>query len=298
MKRFVFLLLFVSFSAGAQTFFPMKKGTVLEYKYYRGNGRKELRDEWKNPRWTRLTVEEVWGDSIANVVVRNETLDRLAADTTIVGVVEALEYGDVLVSDGEVVFDNVLWSFVPETFADYGHDDNYTATISAALSYPKAMNAGDSLPDMNYEATFYEQVTDSLKLVRQERNEGQGSLNAHLRQRGQNPIKRPLTYDEEQKVTTTKRRVEGPQRVETPAGVFECVKISYELVGPRERTLGHPAYISFRHGNVDVRYEDDTPPMIAKYVDYISPEVGLVKREKLNFRGKKAEESMVLESVK
>ncbi len=283
-----------------QTFFPMKKGTVLEYKHYKGNGKKELRDVWNNKRWTRLTVDELWGDSVANVTVMNETLDRLAKDTTIIGVVEGLSYGDVVVNKDEVVFDNIMWAFIPETLANWGGNENYIVELSGAATYPKVMNVGDALPDVSYKGIFYEQLTDSVKLERQRSREGEHSLESQFIQHGMQPPKRPLTYDYEQSAMITKRRVDGMTKVETPAGEFECYRITYDLVGPTDRTIGHPTRISWgwRNSPPSVSYEDDDPPVIAKYADYISPEVGLVKREKLNFRGNKAEEVMILESIK
>lgn len=300
MKRIVYLLLLATIPASAQTYFPMKKGAVLEYNYYKGKGKKELRDEWSNIRWTRLTVEELWGDSVANVVIENETLARMSADTTCVGIVDGLSYGDVVVKAGETSFDNVLWSFAPAYFARWGtEDEHYLVNPSAAAPYPRAMNVGDTLPDVRYHAIFYEQLTDEERLERQKRRDdpSENSIDSYFLRAGMTPPKRPLTYDVEQTAMITKRYVDGIESVETPAGTFECYRITYEIVGPSERLIGHPTY-HFENGIPRASYEDDEPPVIIKYVDYISPEVGLVKREKMNFRGRKAEETMVLQSVK
>ncbi len=45
MKRIIYLFLVFALPAGAQTFFPMKKGAVLEYKYVNTKG-KQLRNAW------------------------------------------------------------------------------------------------------------------------------------------------------------------------------------------------------------------------------------------------------------
>lgn len=64
MKKLLFTLVaLVATNAGAQTFFPMKQGAVLEYEYRDGKGH-PMRDKWRNGRWLRMTVEQTWGDTL------------------------------------------------------------------------------------------------------------------------------------------------------------------------------------------------------------------------------------------
>jgi hypothetical protein len=296
MKRLIYLVLLAAVPAGAQTFFPMQKGAVLEYRVQDRKG-KALRDSWKNERWMRLTVEELWGDSVANVVIENETFERLAKDTTLVGVVEGLSYGDVVVKADEVVFDNLMWTFIPTRFSDYGYDEKYTVSPVSSASLPKDMNVGDSLPNVHYRAIFYEQLTDSLKRVREEWRSGEHSIEAHFRRAGMEPPKTPLTYDYEHRATITGRRVVAMETIETPAGEFECYRVTYKMVGPTQRSIGHYNY-SIRNGIPEAVRDDEKPPVVTEYIDYISPEVGLVRRDKLNFRGNRAEETMILTTIK
>lgn len=302
MMKIIICLAAVAVVAGvdAQTFFPMKKGTVLEYKFY-DNKEKPLRDAWREERFLRLTVDKVWGDSIANVTIENETFKRLASNKTAQNMIDGISYGDVIVRAEEVVFENVLWLFMPGRLSlmsgDGKSDESFNIELHASAKLPRKLQVGDLLPDMRYEAHFREQVSDSLKAIRDQENETI-SLNKQLISMGMETIKYPSAYNLELKATVHKRKVDGMESIKTTAGEFECYRISYEIVGPKENLIGYPKMVSLNSdGRINISYEDNDPPVIIKYVDYISPEVGLVKREKLNFRGNKVDETMVLTMI-
>ncbi len=287
-------------SAGAQNFIPMKKGTTLEYKYYDANN-KPLRDEWRNERFLTFTVEDVWGDSVANVVIENQTSRWLDNNRIMKPVMDQFAYGDVRVSDNEVVLDNVLWVWnwlpemlqeAPQEIPDEMPDIKFDVTLSAASKLPKIMNKGDELPSERYSATFKEQA-DHEEIARRREDIATDRDYEGI------PLFEPR-YIWEMRVSATNRKVEGSERVKTPAGEWDCVKISYTLVGPSERALGIPIIThSFNSetGGYDTTINEPEPPLMFQYIDYISPEVGLVKREKMNFRGKKVEEMMVLTKI-
>ncbi len=95
--------------------------------------------------------------------------------------------------------------------------------------------------------------------------------------------------------------VEASERVSVPAGDFECWKITYKVVGPTGRGLGYPTRAEMIAAGVPPemlgRMFNEVVPVTTEYVDYLSPEVGLVKREKMNFRGNRVEEVMVLTTL-
>ncbi len=302
MKKIILCLavLAVVSSVNAQTFFPMKKGTVLEYRFYDDKER-PLRDPWKNDRFLRFTVDDVWGDTIANVTIDNETFQRLTLNKTAQNMIGGISYGDVIVRAEEVVFENVMWLFLPERLytssAESESELSFDIELHATATLPRKLNIGDLLPDIRYEAYFREQVSDSLKTVRDHENET-GGLNSHLISMGMDPVEYPNAYNLEHTATIHHRKVDGMESVKTSAGEFECYRISYEILGPTERAVGYPKMIRLNSdGRIDIDYGDNDPPIIIEYVDYISPEVGLVKRDKLNFRGNKVDETMVLTKI-
>ncbi len=293
MKRILYLLLLVAVPASAQSFFPMKKGAVLEYKYY-DDKEKPLRDQWRNERWIRFTVDEVWGDSVANVTVENEAMARLAKNVLVQQAIADISYGDVRVTDRGVEFDNMQWLFtgIPAMFTSMPGEmpeealENitpYRAELTAAHFLPANMAVGDLLPDERYELLFIEQVTEELKEKREEQfSEAESEMMMHGETAS---LPRQINFSS--KAVISNRKVEAFEKATTPAGTFDCWKISYEVVGPTESVVGIPEQFNIQN-----------TPTIFKYVDYISPEVGLVKREKMNYRGNKAEETMLLVSVK
>lgn len=275
--------------AGAQ-FIPMRKGAVLEYKYLDGKGR-ALRDAWRNERFLRMTVEDVWGDSVANVAIENEALKRLSGNWMVKDAVADLAYGDVRVTADGVTLDNMQWIFsgTPEFFShlpeDMPEDEServmpFGVDVDALHFLPAKMAAGDSLPEERYTVIWRENLTEKGMEYRREYFD-------EMREYMQGEFKGSLAMDLSFKAVIRNRRVEGLERVAVPAGEWECWKLSYEVVGPMEEIIGLPNM-----------FRRETAPPVIRYVDYMSPEVGLVKREKLNYRGNKVEETMVLTSVK
>ncbi len=289
-------LLLTAGAAGAQTFFPMRKGAVLEYKYYDAKG-KPLRDEWKNERWLRFTVDEVWGDSVANVLIDNENLARSAAtNEPMKRTVSEMSYGDICITEKGVIFENMWWIFpqIPNIFNYYfiepagirngdtfcsDGESYYHVELSATSFLPYELQVGDKLPDERYSALFVEELSEQHRKMRKELSESYAQTTGD---------KLPLTFNIQDRASIIDRRVEAFEKVSVPAGDFDCWKISYESVKPETKILGLPEGV-----NTIV-----TNPMAFKYIDYFSPDLGLVKREKLNFRGNKAEEVMILESIK
>lgn len=286
-------------AASAQTYFPMEKGTVMEYKYYDGKGR-PLRDIWKNERFLRFTVDEVWGDTVANVSIENEAVKRAIGFESLKQAVENINYGDVRVSADGSTFENMQWIFsqIPSMFNNLNENrkekegDMYSGAELSATSYlPRELHVGDSLREERFRALYIhngsEDVADQME-----------NLNEQLAEAGLS-LRFPGKFDLEVTAVIRNRRVDALERVTVPAGEWECWKISYEVVGPTEGIIGMPSQEEmFSEGlHAEIGGINSTPS-INKYVDYISPEVGLVKREKFNYRGNKVEETVVLESVK
>ncbi len=295
MKNIFLLLLLVSFSATAQTFFPMRKGAVLEYKYRDEKG-KTLRDSWRNERFLRFTVEEIWGDSVANVVVENEAFERYAKNTSIQPAIADLCYGDVRVTPQEVIFDNMQWLFTgipPENFAympeelpkgdKYFEGFTFRVRADAVSTLPRELHAGDSLPDWRYEVVYREEITEELAA---RRKESYAEMEEIMMSEFGERWKAPETMGISLTASVNNRYVVGKEMVTVPAGEWECWKITYEVVGPTERNIGIPE-----------RFQPRVAPVVTKYVDYMSPEVGLVRREKMNGTGRKVEEMMELDKI-
>lgn len=308
-------------SAYGQAFFPMEKGTVLEYRYYDNNG-KPLRDQWKNERWTRLTVEDTWGDSVANVMIENETFARLAGSEMMREIISGLSYGDVRITPTETVFENVLWTFIPEQLHQASADSDEAVksnnmmkalaegstthvTLSATVAMTHELKVGDVLPELRYEAVFSEEVPEETLAKRKEfMGKTQEALNTALAQVDMNAMDESTRatievvqgMDMSKPMVTTQTVIIRNRRVMAfeKVGEYDCWKIAYDIVGPTENTPGIPKFKMGTNGTPTI---DNSPPAIFGYVDYISPEVGLVRREKLNFRGNKVEEVMELTNV-
>jgi hypothetical protein len=90
---------------------------------------------------------------------------------------------------------------------------------------------------------------------------------------------------------TRNRKVEAFEKVETQAGAFDCYKITYELVV----SDANPFVIIHSDGMGVGGFPQQNAPEGIKCIDWLSPEVGLVKREKYNARGK-LQEVVQLES--
>jgi hypothetical protein len=317
------LLLIAAFAAAvspvdAQTYFPMKKGAVLEYKYFDSDG-KPLRDRYRNERWTRFGVEEVWGDSVANVVIENETFARLTGVEAARDVIDGISYGDVRVTPTATVFENIMWTFMPESLAitsadhDKAIDQNemlksvsegvrILATVSATVSLPRELHVGDELPEVRYQAVFAEELPEETLAKRTELIDQAKQQIAQIDLGALDPSVRDMfelvnEMDVSKPTATTQTAVIRNRRVvaQERLGGYDCWKITYDIVGPTERTPGMPR---FKVGANGMLQRDESVPPIFGYVDYISPEVGLVKREKLNFRGNKVEEVMSLVEVR
>ncbi len=308
----------VSKSPRAGTFFPIQKGVVLEYRYYDNNG-KPLRDQWKNERWTRLTVEDTWGDSVANVAIENETFARLAEVETVRSIIDGLSYGDVRTTPTETVFENVIWQFLPEQLYLASADSDKAlqanemmramaegsttrVTLSAAIALPRELHVGDELPELRYEAVYSEEVPEETLAKRQEIMGKTNEMIAEVNiddipdESIRGLLEAVKSMDLSKPTVTTQTAIIRNRRVVAfeKAGEYDCWEITYDVVGPTERTPGIP---KIKMGANGIPTVDDSPPAIVSYVDYISPEVGLVRREKLNFRGNRVEEVMTLTSV-
>ncbi len=232
---------------------------------------------------------------MANVSIENEALERALDVKELNPAVADINYGDVYVGSDHVTFENVQWIVsTPPFFEDYWGlgevYETFRAQISATSCLPRELHVGDTLPDENYRALYIEEPTELGEDPSEKR------YREYIKERG---ITLPENDNREVKAVIRNRHVEAQERVKVPAGEWECWKISYEVVGPIEKIVGYPTREQFEAAGI-YRYQrpGDEMPVTTKYIDYISPEVGLVKRDKFNFRGKRVEESLVLESLK
>lgn len=309
MKKILYLIaVLAAITAGAQpaqlgnakqqgdTFFPMRQGAVLEYRYHDAKG-KPLRDAWRNERFTRLTVQKMWGDTLANVLIENETLAR-GKGALSPEIVEAFRWGDVAVSGDEVLFDNVLWWFVTNSFDDTaGNTNHYRTTVNSAMRLPRTLKVGDTLPDLVHRSEIVEEATPETKSGM--RLSDDDAFSNMLAAQGDYAVLDELNkaFGTTFIMSATGRRVVGREKITTPAGEFDCWRVEYELVGPSERFMGSPASITVIDGRIEVSVERDYMKQMVSYVDYFSPTVGLVRRDRLSAKGRKVEERMELISI-
>ena len=310
MKKLTLLLLCFlcagAASAQEKYYFPATKGAELTYKYYNQRG-KALKDQWKKERWMKFVVEDVWPQDngmVINVGVGNEVIERLAGSKSLAAVAENMAYGDVKIEGDSVTLDNMQWvaDVVPEMFSyiSSGREEGPTfgVTLTALSSFPRNMQVGDVLPDENIlDAKYEEIVSEEVQAERQARmKEMEAEFMAMAPGFGRMGSM-PTSFSISAKAQTRNRKVEAMETVQTPAGSFECYKITYELVIPNS---GFGLGMRMIHVGPDgmMMGDDREPePEGIKYADWISPEVGLVKREKYNNRGK-LQEMMRLESYK
>ncbi len=318
MKKLTTLLLSALCAAGLSAqaqdncYFPTTKGAELSYKYYNARGR-ELKNQWKDARWLKLVVEEVWPSEdgmVINVGVGNDLIERMAV-THMLGLAAGnLSYGDVKIEGDCVTLDNVQWlaDALPEMFMYMiAHDRKdgmqYDVELMAQTSFPRTMTVGDELPDETIlDAKYVEVLTTEQQAEREERfKEMQTEVSMMSQAHGYTIVGAPMNFSDfgiKAQGQIRKRKVEAYEKVETPAGTFDCYKITYELVVPNTFNFGGmgpmPGNMDFARGSGRFPQQPQEPEG-TKYADWISPEVGLVKRENYNNRGK-LQEVMRLES--
>ncbi len=310
MRRFfVAALAIAAVSTNAQTYFPMKEGAVLEYKYLDDKG-KPMRNEFREERYTRFTVDKVWGDSVANVSIEEPLLKRFANWKSLSTMVEDVNYGDVRVRSNGVVTENLQMMMpYPEIFPRLNSEEEnirFKVDVEAASQLPRELKAGDELPEERYRWTFSsylaEDADDEIK------EQMLDMMDAMAKQMDAIGLKsdKPTNLVFAESIVVPNRKVVGMETVETPAGKFKCWKITWEMVGPSERMVGMPtreeieeAVIALGGNASDVRgMRPSNSTLLTEYVDYVSPEIGLVRREKRNFRGNKIEETIELTTYK
>ena len=253
-------------------FFPARKGAELIYKYYDRNGR-EMKGAARGPKWTKFTVENVWpaenGNITINVRIEDDYLKSLNTKNHERAYIDAMYYGDVKIEGDSVVLDN-MHQLLLKAYGAIPAKDAHTASVSinmtAAYTFPRKLSVGMKLSDrevMNVVVTDYnsEKMNDII--------------NSALLQMG---LVGKATGHQNRKFTAkmTGRKVEALEKIETPAGSFECYKMNYLL---DEKRIGS----GFQ--------------TITSYAEWISPKIGLVKRERYDKRGR-TEETMILESYK
>lgn len=307
MKKLMFMLLFAA-AASAQV--PMRQGAVLEYAYTDSKG-KELRDEWRNTRFLRMTVDQVWGDSVANVHIDNENFTRLNKHEAIEEFIGDLQWGDVLRTADGWSLENMQWMVSPlmsmfrmlgnDIAPDETHnrDVMFRPTLTASSYLPRELHVGDSLPDEQVKVVWEQVLSDEAQREMDARLE---EINSRMAERGMGSM--PKKFDFVISASITDRRVVGFEKVKTPAGEFECWKIAYNLVGPKEGIAGMPDFSTFLDGmdgggaHMTTRMGGGGGTLVTPCVDYISLEVGLVRRERMNDSGKKIAEIMELRSIR
>lgn len=314
MKKLTVLLmsLLCAGTAAAQenTYFPTAKGAELTYKYYNARG-KALKDDYKNERWLKFTVEDVWPQDngmVINVAVDNENIQQLAKSKNMKPAAESLSYGDVKIEGDTVTLDNMQWlvAAVPEflMMSSGGRNNDgpqFSVELAALSRFPREMTVGQELPDEDMfdakwgEVLTEEQIAEREASFKEMQVEMQSMGFGRMGGGGFSNFSSGFSFPV--KASTRNRRVEAREKVDTPAGTFDCYKITYELVRPTDGFgMGMATMsVSIDGGMVIGGPGQQAEPEGEKYADWISPEVGLVKREKYNRRGK-LEERMILET--
>ena len=281
---FIFIFALCMPVKAQNNFFPTHKGDQLLYKHYDARGREM---KYKNrPMWTRFTVDEVWiaddGDITANVEILNEYTSRLNREVEkhAVEYIDNMVYGDVKLVGDSVILDNMnglllkALGSIPAKGVYAGH----TVNMSAVCTYPRDLHVGMELPDIE---VMHAETAPQISSQQVEKI--QETMAQFAMEQGEKPITGgvvkavPTVY----KATMKNRRVEAVDNVDTPAGTFECYKITYELV--EEVTSLNAGTGSGMKSSI--------------YTEWISPKIGLIKKVEYTSKNKLIE-TMILESIK
>lgn len=282
----------------------MKQGAVLEYAFTDGKGA-PLRDRWRDERWLRMTVEQVWGDTVANVRIDNQEFERLGKMKWFEPLLAELRYGDVMSTAAGVTSENMQWYFSPvhTILQNYGDEaaTSFETRLSVHSFLPRGLKTGMTLPEEPFSVTF-DQILSPKELAEYEERmkNVDETVTRRVDDNGVEVESAVMPSKLDLKITgnVTNRRVAGRERVTTPAGTFECWKIEYDLVGPREGMYGvEDLTFEFdRTGNSSSMSASQLgfAPTVTACVDYVSPAVGLVRRERMSDSGRRVVEIMEL----
>lgn len=274
-KLLIIIAILVAAAPGmAQNYyFPAVKGAQLTYKHYDERGR-QMKDKDRKPVWTTFTVEDVWpgenGGMVINVLIENQQTAGINRKVYEGAYVDNMIFGDVKIEGDSVVLDNMQGLLlralgnIPRKNANY---ESVEIKMNAVMVFPRELHVGLELPDRTVldASVKMNQTSEAAERDRE-------MLMAIYAEAGifRDPGNKASVYSYAS-ATIKNWRVEGEEKVETPAGVFECYKITYIL----------EAYYS--------------SIMEIAYAEWISPQVGLVKKVEYARKDKVAE-TMVLES--
>lgn len=256
MKKTILILFLalIYISPGAQTasFIPLKKGVVCTYKYFNSKGKPEIVKGSKEEAFLRQTVVDVETEGNATVVTLSCESNQ----------VDNIDYGEQIVEDLKNlkfrIEDNVLYA------------DNIMAKTSALLS-----------------SEFEKMSSDNMKVdIKIDGQQTQIPLDLSIGQ---------ILPDEEVMKTTIKmsgmmsmtfytittyrnRKVEAKEDVATPAGTFNCFKISYDLEAAMDMGM-------MKQSSTE------------KVIEWLSPEIGMIKTERYSEK-RKLSSTTVLSEVK
>lgn len=281
-------LIFIFFSITAQPvtsqsyYFPVQKGAQLAYKHYDSRGR-EARDDDKKPMWTTYTVEDVWhrddGNITINVLIENQ--QTFGLDRTIYeGVyIDNMIYGDVKIMGDSVILDNMHGLLlrglgnVPQKDPTY---ERMKIKMDAVMSFPRELYVGLTLPDRT---VMYAEITkyNTLKEAQRIYNEWNSAL-ISMGINDLSPLSDFMTSFGRRRAEIKNWRVDKQENITTPAGSFNCYKITYDLEEYELRGYMHVSSL-----------------LITSRIEWVSPEIGLVKREEY-LRKNKVNQTMLLES--
>lgn len=251
---FIFVLGFVCASVGAQTgsFVPTKKGMECIYKYFDAKGKPEIVKGTKEEAYLRQTVVDVTQEGDATHITmscESNLLNNIEHAEQIIEDLKNLQFR---------IQDNVLYA------------DNIMARTSALYSSEfEKMSAGDMKVDVNIEA---QQLQMPLSLSVGQTLADEDVTKTTIKMTG---VMNMTFY------TTTSyknRKVEAIEDVNTPAGTFNCFKISYDLEVNMDMGM-------MKQGSAQ------------KMIEWLSPEIGMVKTEQYDKKGKLSS-STVLSEVK
>jgi len=247
---FLLGLIYVSLGAQSATFIPTKKGVVCTYKYLDAKGKPEIVEGTKEEAFLRQTVVDVEKKGKATIVsisCESNQFDNIDYARQIIEDLKNLEFR---------IEDNVLYA------------DNIMAKTSAFLSSEfTKMSSGDMKVDMKIDGR---QMQTPLDLSTGQTLPDEEVVKSTINMSGMMSMTFYIT------TTLKNRKVEAKEDVTTPAGTFNCFKISYDLE------------VAMDMGMMKQNATE-------KVIEWLSPEIGMIKTERYDEKGKLSSTTLISE---
>ncbi|MCC8173659.1 MAG: hypothetical protein LIO65_04535 [Odoribacter sp.] len=258
MKRLILLLLIViSFNSFAQNnyFYPLPEGTTLLYKFYDGQGNAPKLMENVEELWIKYTVKELHNYKDSTVMYMN-------MDVSVLHELNKLEEIKNLLDD--------FMSLKCKQYKDSVYTDNFIANLLTAsmemdsqntsfdfeqiqkMSIPVKFKVGQELPDYTIMDMSMSLSTNIPDMDTSEVETSEVGMSKMM----------DMSVVSEYK----NRKIEKKEKIKTPCGKFSCYKMTFDNV----TTVGMGIF---------------TNTVQEKVIEWVSPQIGMVKMEKYDENG-------------